>query len=125
LSAEVLEFVYTDTVPDDEQRLMEVFLAAEKLDIKALKRAIAAKLIELLTDENAFDLLAFAVKHEIEELKAKSTEKIQKMFPDTKFKVDLVEQCEELKKIAEMKRKGEEMIKKFNEEMKKFSESKE
>jgi hypothetical protein len=120
--AEVLEFVYTDTVPNDEQRLMEVFLAAEKLDIKALKRAIAAKLNELLTDENAFDLLAFAVKHEIEELKAKSTEKIQKMFPDTKFKVDLVEQCEELKKIAEMKRKMSEMAENLSKEMEKLTQ---
>ncbi|KAG5669627.1 hypothetical protein PVAND_017512 [Polypedilum vanderplanki] len=109
----VLNFVYTDIIPNGIEQLTEIYVVAEKLKIKSLENAIVSECLEILSNENVFDLLAFAIKYKIDKLKVKSMQKIQEIFPDKSFKVDLTEQCEELKKFAEAKRTMDEMMKKF------------
>jgi hypothetical protein len=110
----VLEFVYHDRIPTKHDRLISLYWAAKKLDIKSLKNAIVQKLSESLCKENVFDLLEFAIKNEISDLTAIANDKVQEIFPDKKLTISTLSQCSDLRKIYETMLQTEQMMKKYN-----------
>jgi hypothetical protein len=101
---DVLKFVNSDIIPSKCHRYAEMYAVAEKLKIKSLKQAIVKKSFESIDNENVFDLLAFALKHNLDELKEKAMQKVNEIFPGKSLRLDLAEQCEKLKKFADAKR---------------------
>lgn len=107
---DVLKFVYTDIIPNGKEKFIEIYTVAEKLGIKSLTNGLKSEAMKLINEENAFDFLALAIKHKIEDLKEKSIQKIQKVFPDIKLKSDLESQCDQFRKIAETRRALKKMM---------------
>lgn len=105
--ADVLDFICHEKFPSDEMNLMEIYEAAGKLQINELKNFCAEELMEVINDENALDILLMSNKYENHELKMKSFEAIKKMFPDKKFKNELADDPETIKKMLFVRQKLE------------------
>jgi hypothetical protein len=105
--AKVLDFMCHENFPSDETNLMEIYEAAGKLQIYELKNFCAEELMETISDENALEILLMSNKYENHELKMKSFEAIKKMFPDKKFKNELADDPETIRKMLFVRQKLE------------------
>lgn len=114
----ILDYIYNDTMPDYDDKLTQIFAAAGKLGLEALKTFIGAQLCDSVVEENALELLKLATKQNHEGLKLKSFAKIKKMFADKNLKDELIDDVEKLQKLVDGKRRLEEKIQKAEEEFK-------
>jgi BTB/POZ domain len=104
----ILDFLYKDAVPVGGDNLTEIYAAAGKLNIRELMDVVGQKLVDNLTDQNAFEMLMLGKRFRNEELRRRAFEEIQKMLPDKKLSEDVLEQPEKIKKLMEIKRKMDE-----------------
>jgi BTB/POZ domain/Leucine rich repeat len=91
----VLEFMYNESFPVDDENIVEVYEAAGK------------ELIETINDENALKILFLSCKFSNYDLKMKAFNVIKKMFPDKKFKDELADDPETIKKMLFVREKLE------------------
>jgi hypothetical protein len=110
----ILDFIYFDKIPENFDS-KNIFIASGRLNIKVLKELSGRKLIETLNAENALDFFTIANKYNHEELKKKSFEKIQSMFPGNKIKPELIDDPEKMKEYFNERKTLSEMIEKFKE----------
>lgn len=75
---EMLRFIYTDRVKDLEEIAKELLLAAILYDIKQLKKTCLKTIQSQIDISNAIDLLEFADKHFITELKMSTMDFVKK-----------------------------------------------
>jgi speckle-type POZ protein len=106
----VLEFVYDEKFPTDDADFLETYAVAAKLEIRELKEFSAEKLMTLITDDNALEIMALACKYESEKLKVKAFNQIRSFFPDKKLKDELADNPEAVKKLVAAKREIEKFI---------------
>lgn len=103
----VLDFIYNESFPVDDENAMEIYEAAGKLDIVELKDFCAEEMIENINDENALKVLFLSCKFSNYDLKLKAFNVIKKMFPDKKFKDELADDPETIKKMLFVREKLE------------------
>lgn len=116
----LLDFIYEDQLPqlDEFNDFLKIYDLSMKLELNELADYSRKKILGNLNTENAIEALEVAAKHDDKELKAMGMEKIQKLFPQRKFKARLTEDSKALKGMIEelkiMKKKIEEATLQFN-----------
>lgn len=104
----LLDFMYSENFPVDEDiNLVEVYKAAGQLEINELKDFCAEELIDKVNDDNSLELLLLSNKYGNHDLKMKAFDEIKKSFPDKKFKDELADDPETIKKMLFVKKKLE------------------
>lgn len=103
----ILDFIYNENFPAEDENFLEVYEVAGKLEINELKDFCAEELIETVNDENALKILFLSCKYSNYDLKMKSFNVIKKMFPDKKFKDELADDPETIKKMLFVREKLE------------------
>lgn len=103
----ILDFMYNENFPVDDEDIVEIYEAAGKMEVNELKDFCAEELIETVNDENALKILFLSCKFSNYDLKMKSFNVIKKMFPDKKFKDELADDPETIKKMLFVREKLE------------------
>jgi len=114
---QILNFIYTDELPNEETNYLQLFASAGKLKIEDLKNYAALKLLDQITSENAFEIFKLSNKYNQNELRQQSFLEIKKKFPKIKFHVGMEADPEKVGIIVEKFIKKEEAIKKLEEEI--------
>jgi len=113
----ILKFLYTDELPGDNgTNFLQLFATTAKLKIGELKKFAATKLLDMIDEENAIEVLKLSNKYEHEELRQKSFIKIKEMYPKCDFKDSYKTRFDLMIKIIEQFKKYEEAIRKLEEE---------
>ncbi|KAL7012790.1 hypothetical protein ACKWTF_015051 [Chironomus riparius] len=113
----ILKFLYTDELPaDEDQNFMQLFVAANRLQIKELKNFAATEISNRINAVNAMDIFNMSHKYDQEELRKKSFEEVKKMYPKIEFKDEWASNPEKVVKIIEGYKKMEEEIRKQKDE---------
>lgn len=100
----VHDFVYTNQLKENSN-FVEVFSAANRLKIKDLVNAVAARLIISIDLKNSLEILILSNKFDHQQLREKAFLFIKnQIFPDRKLDDELEKQPEKLRKLIEMKR---------------------
>lgn len=100
----ILEFVYTDKLPNNPGNAREIFAAARKLEMASLMELLVNELEEEENLNFLFEIFNLGAKFERQELKLKAFEGIKKQFPDAELKDGLLEDPENLKALIEAKK---------------------
>jgi len=108
----ILKFLYTDELPGDNgMNFLHLFAAAGKLKIQELKDFAAEKNLELITAENALEILNLSNKYEHDELKLKAFEEIKRNYPKMMLSNEIIDDSEKVEKLIVIIKKIEEMEK--------------
>ncbi|XP_070507844.1 uncharacterized protein [Chironomus tepperi] len=80
----ILTFIYTDELPLDDKDInyLQLFAAANQLDIAELKKFAASKIMDNIDQQNAVEILMLGNKHKHYEMKQKAFEEIKKSYPE-------------------------------------------
>lgn len=109
---EILKFFYTDELPQSSDvNSFELYSAAGRFNIEKLKNFAAEKLIDKVNAENVLEVLTLGNAYGNDNLRKRSLEEVEKMFPNKKFKAEL--KVEKLKALLEVKKQQEEFMKKL------------
>ncbi|KAG5668341.1 hypothetical protein PVAND_016284 [Polypedilum vanderplanki] len=101
----VFDFICTNEIPENAN-LIELFVAANRLKIHTLIKAVAEILIENIDESNSFEILVIANRFNHDKLREKAFENIKtKIFPFKSLDENLAKQPEKLRNMIEMKRK--------------------
>ncbi|CAG9800602.1 unnamed protein product [Chironomus riparius] len=119
---QILNFIYTDELPDENTNFLHLFASAGKLKIEELKNFAATMLLEQITSENSFDIFKLSNKYNHNELRIKAFNKIRSKYPKIKFNVNWEDDPEKVEVIVEKFRKKEEAIKKLEDEIQMIEE---
>jgi len=115
----ILKFIYTDELPgENETNFVQLFVAANRLQIKELKNYASGRISSQISETNALDILSMSNKYDQDELKHKSFEKIKKKYPKIEFKDEWASNPEKVTKIIEGFIKMEQGMKKLEDEFK-------
>lgn len=105
---EILNFIYTDELPTNENIDYEqLFIVTKRLNIELLMKNAAEKLITKVNADNALELLAISNKHNIDGLRRKSFNKIKKMLENESIDDNLATQIELLEEALKLKKEKE------------------
>ncbi|KAL7013128.1 hypothetical protein ACKWTF_015209 [Chironomus riparius] len=88
---------------------MLLFAAADKLKIQELKNYAAAKIIQMITEENALDILKLGNKYDHEEMRFRAFEEVKKKYPNIGFKAELATDMDSIDKLIEAVKRKEEI----------------
>lgn len=79
----ILRFFYTNELPDiEETNFLHLYAAAGKLKIKDLMDFAETKLMEIVDERNAFEVLKLSCTYKNDELQKKSFNLLKNMYPD-------------------------------------------
>ena len=113
----ILKFIYSGELPDDDdQNFVQLFVAANRLQIKELKIFASGKISNNIKEDNAFDIFNMSNKYDQEELRQKSFEEVKKMYPKIEFKNEWASNPEKVVKIIAGYKKMEEEMRKLKDE---------
>ncbi|CAG9807464.1 unnamed protein product [Chironomus riparius] len=118
----ILHFLYTDEFPHKETNFFDLFAAAGKLKMEALKDFAAEKIISMINKENAMDILKLSNKYEHKKLKLEAFLKIKKDHPKIDFKDDWIKDVDTVINIIKGYKTKEEAIRKAKEAIEKAEE---
>ncbi|KAG5669693.1 hypothetical protein PVAND_017576 [Polypedilum vanderplanki] len=117
----ILDFIYNNRLPDNNDNLIEIFAASGRLNISELMNTTAKKLMDIIDERNALETLMLAHKYGNDELRQKAFKCIQeKIFPDRKLAEEFLRQPEKIKKLIEMKKRLDEEYEKMRLELEDF-----
>jgi hypothetical protein len=119
----ILKFLYTDELPgDDGTNFLHLFAAAGKLKIEELKNYAAAKIIDKIDPENAFEVLNQSHKYKVTVLWEKAFEEIKKKYKNIEIKDEWAKEPEKLLRIVQNFKLKEDAKRKYEEEIRKLDE---
>ncbi|KAG5666401.1 hypothetical protein PVAND_014430 [Polypedilum vanderplanki] len=108
---ELLKYFYDNEFPSNDANFKNILVTAYKLEIDEIKNYSLNKLFESLNEENALEILTLANKFDIEILRTKAFEEIQKVFPERELKIEIATDVGKIKKLIEAKKKFDEEFK--------------
>lgn len=114
---QILNFIYTDELPDDDTDYLQLFASAGKLKIEDLKNFAASKLLNEITPENSFEVFKLSNKYDHNELRMAAFNKIQNKYAKIKFNANWETDPEKVSAIVEKFRKKENEIKELQEKI--------
>lgn len=115
---EILKFIYTDELSNDNIDFLHLFKAAEKLKIQNLSKLTIEKLIMKVNAENAFEMLTLSNKFNNEELRKKSFDEIKKFLGNESIDDRLAQKTDILEEIIKCKKEKDRMDAKLKDLMK-------
>lgn len=107
----ILKFLYNDEIPGNDTNFLHLYDAAGMLKIQELKEFAAKKVIQVITQDNAVEILKLSNKYDHEEMRLKSFAVIKNKYSGLAIKDELAldtDKIERLCEIIQRKRKAEE-----------------
>lgn len=110
---DLLRFLYTGEVRD-ETDFIEMFTIAAELEVPFLKFICEDRILQIIDESNAYQILVLANAHESDDMKVVAFNIIKGMFPNFKLADCLINNIERIRQLWDARQNYDSLLKQFN-----------